>query len=142
MDALGRILKQHHLRLTDSRTEVFQALMNSEVPLTIAEITKACPHTNRTSVYRILETFHRLHIINTIHVGWKLHYELAEPFMPHHHHLYCTRCKNAIPLETPELEQLISYISRQHHFQVQHHHFELEGICQRCQASDRTDKRL
>ena len=138
MDALNAILKQHNLRLTDSRTEVFHALAQSEVPLTIADITKACPRTNRTSIYRILETFHQLHIIHTIHVGWKLHYELAEPFVPHHHHLYCTRCKNAIPLQTPELERLIGYISRQHQFQVQRHHFELEGICQRCSATDST----
>lgn len=133
MDALSDIFKQRKLRLTDSRKEVFRAIATSEVSLTIAEITKACPKTNRTSIYRILELFHQLRIINTIHVGWKLHYELAEPFVPHHHHLYCTRCKNAIPLQTPELEQLINYIGHRYHFQVQQHHFELEGICQRCQ---------
>lgn len=75
-------------------------------------------------VISYLELFHQLRIINTIHVGWKLHYELAEPFVPHHHHLYCTRCKNAIPLQTPELEQLINYIGHRYHFQVQQHHFE------------------
>ena len=138
MDTLRDIFRQADLRLTKSRCEVFMALESIDVPLTIAEIAKRCPNTNRTSIYRILETFHELHVINTIHIGWKVRYELAEPFIKHHHHLYCTRCHNAEPLETPELERLIALIGRRHHFRVERHHFELEGVCQACMAAGDT----
>ena len=72
MDTLRDIFRQADLRLTKSRCEVFTALESIDVPLTIAEIAKRCPNTNRTSIYRILETFHELHVINTIHIGWKV----------------------------------------------------------------------
>lgn len=134
MDILSDILKQAELRLTRPRQEVFEILYNSEIPLTATEIVKLCQRANRTSVYRVLETFHQLHMISTVHVGCKIHYELAEPFIKHHHHLYCTKCKNAIPLEVPELEQFINYLGRRYAFNVSHHHFELEGVCARCQA--------
>lgn len=134
MDKLANILKQAGLRLTESRKEVFQALKQSPVPLTITEIIKACPNTNRTSIYRILEMFHQIHIIDTVHISWKIHYELAEPFVTHHHHLYCTRCKNAIPIVSKELEQLVSRIEHQYNFQVFHHYFEIEGLCSDCRT--------
>lgn len=130
---LDELLKKHGLRLTKSRQQVFNALRESSIPLAIGDITKRCPQTDRTSVYRALLTFGNLRIVNVVHIGWKNYYELAEPFIPHHHHLYCIRCMNAIPIQTPELEQLINYLSKKYNFIVTDHHFELEGICQQCQ---------
>ena len=76
--------------------------------------------------------FDTLNIINTITIGWKNYYELAEPFIPHHHHLYCINCQNAEPIQSQELEKLIDLIGKKHNFIVTKHHFELEGICEKC----------
>ena len=137
---LDDLFKQHNLRLTKPRQQVFDALQKSDVPLTISDIAKKCKNINRTSVYRALVAFNDLKIISIVHVGWKNYYELAEPFIPHHHHLYCIRCQNATPIQTPELEQLISYLSRKYSFLVIDHHFELEGICQKCQQKQQLIK--
>ena len=137
---LDDLFKQHNLRLTKPRQQVFDALQKSDVPLTISDIAKKCKDINRTSVYRALVAFNDLKIINVVHVGWKNYYELAEPFIPHHHHLYCIRCQNAIPIQTPELEQLINYLSRKYSFLVIDHHFELEGICQKCRQKQQLAK--
>ncbi|QWQ31696.1 transcriptional repressor [Candidatus Minimicrobia vallesae] len=74
---------------------------NSDVPLTVGDIAKNCKNINRASIYRTLLMFDNLNIINTITIGWKNYYELAEPFIPHHHHLYCINCQNAEPIQSP-----------------------------------------
>ena len=113
---LSEIFEQHGFRLTKPRQQIFDILKNSEIPLTVGDIAKNCKNINRTSIYRTLIIFDRLKIINTIYIGWKNYYELAEPFIPHHHHLYCINCQNAEPIQSQELEQLIDYIGQKHSF--------------------------
>ena len=129
---LSEIFEQHGFRLTKPRQQIFDILKNSEIPLTIGDIAKNCKNINRTSIYRTIIIFDRLKIINTIYIGWKNYYELAEPFIPHHHHLYCINCQNAEPIQPKELEKLVDYIGKKYNFIVTKHHFELEGICEKC----------
>ena len=129
---LSEIFEQHGFRLTKPRQQIFDILKNSEIPLTVGDIAKNCKKINRTSIYRNLIIFDRIKIINTIYIGWKNYYELAEPFIPHHHHLYCINCQNAEPIQPKELEKLVDYIGKKYNFIVTKHHFELEGICEKC----------
>lgn len=129
---LSEIFEQHGFRLTKPRQQIFDILKNSEIPLTVGDIAKNCKNINRTSIYRTLIIFDRLKIINTIYIGWKNYYELAEPFIPHHHHLYCINCQNAEPIQPKELEKLVDYIGKKYNFIVTKHHFEIEGICEKC----------
>lgn len=129
---LSETFEQHGFRLTKPRQQIFDILKNSEIPLTVGDIAKNCKNINRTSIYRTLIIFDRLKIINTIYIGWKNYYELAEPFIPHHHHLYCINCQNAEPIQPKELEKLVDYIGKKYNFIVTKHHFELEGICEKC----------
>lgn len=129
---LSEIFEQHGFRLTKPRQQIFDILKNSEIPLTVGDIAKNCKNINRTSIYRTLVIFDRLKIISTIYIGWKNYYELAEPFTPHHHHLYCINCQNAEPIQPKELEKLVDYIGKKYNFIVTKHHFELEGICEKC----------
>ena len=129
---LSEIFEQHGLRLTKPRQQIFDILNNSEIPLTVGDIAKNCKNIIRTCIYRTLVIFDRLKIINTIYIGWKNYYELAEPFIPHHHHLYCINCQNAEPIQPKELEKLVDYIGKKYNFIVTKHHFELEGICEKC----------
>ena len=129
---LNEIFEHHNLRLTKPRQQVFDILRNSDVPLTVGDIAKNCKNINRASIYRTLMMFDNLNIINTITIGWKNYYELAEPFTPQHHHLYCINGQNAEPIQSQELEKLIDLMGKKHNFIVTKHHFELEGICGRC----------
>ena len=129
---LSETFELHGFRLTKPRQQIFDILKNSEIPLTVGDIAKNCKNINRTSIYRTLIIFDRLKIINTIYIGWKNYYELAEPFIPHHHHLYCINCQNAEPIQPKELEKLVDYIGKKYNFIVTKHHFELEGICEKC----------
>lgn len=101
--------------------------------MALAQLHAICQGIDRASVYRTLELFATLGIIEIIHIGWKKRYELAAPFKPHHHHLQCTRCGQLVDIKTPQLERLIHHIATQHGYQVTGHHFELSGICKTCQ---------
>lgn len=133
MDQLEKIFAKANLRLTKPRRTVFQLLQKVNAPITTGGIIQQCPQVDRTTIYRVLETFQKLGVITIVHVGWKNYYELADPFIPHHHHLYCQKCYNAVPLEDPEIEQFIQHIAHKYNFVAIDHHFELEGICRDCQ---------
>ena len=135
MEQLSEILKTANLRLTEPRKAVFSALHGSDIPLTASDIVRDCPGVNRASIYRIIDTFLSLSIITPIYVGQKPYYELAEPFLPHHHHLVCKNCKEAMPLQDAELEQFILRLGQKYHFDIANHYVEFEGYCDNCTKS-------
>lgn len=137
MEELEKLFRSHSLRLTEARRAVFQALEQVESPLYISEIIAACSSHNRTSVYRTLDTFTKLSIVETIATGWKQRYELSDLFRAHHHHLQCTRCGELVSIDTPGLEASISAIAQTHDYQLTSHHIELHGICNKCLRNER-----
>lgn len=106
-----------------------------DTSLFIHQIVNLCPLSNRTSVYRTLNLFATLGIIETITSGWKSRYELAGPFKPHHHHLHCTACRQLIQLDIPILEETIKSFADSHEYMLTGHHIELTGLCKKCQLS-------
>lgn len=132
MEQLETLLRTSGNRLTTPRQKVFAVLQQAAHPLSLQQLSLQCRGVDRTSIYRTLELYEQLHIIEIVHVGWKKRYELADPFKPHHHHLQCTNCHELIAIDTPELEQLIETIAEQHCYTITGHHFELQGICSRC----------
>lgn len=133
MEQLQTLLATNKLRLTSPRLAVFEALQQAEKPLYLHEINAACKQIDRTSVYRNLEQFSRLGIIEIIHTGWKKRYELASPYKPHHHHIQCTSCGELIAIDTPQLEGIIQDIATAYDHKLSSHHIELHGICSHCQ---------
>jgi Fe2+ or Zn2+ uptake regulation protein len=133
MERLETIFAQHSLRLTTPRKAVFLALEQSETPQFISRLVKTCPNIDRTSIYRTLELFSRLGIIEIIHTGFKKRYELAGPFKPHHHHLQCNVCGELVAIDTPRLEELVAATATANNYQLTSHHIELHGVCQNCQ---------
>lgn len=136
--SFAAILRRANLRLTKPRLAVFQALQTATVPLAITDIIKRCPGVDRATVYRVIETFQELDIVTTITVGWKQHYELAEPFVPHHHHLFCITCRNAQPMYDADLEAFIQALGDKYNFVATKHHVELEGMCAHCREKNTT----
>ena len=138
MEHLEKLLHSSGNRLTAPRQAVFEALQNATEPLSLAQLSEQVGQVDRTSIYRTLELYESLHIIEIVHVGWKKRYELASPFKPHHHHLQCTQCHELIELKTPELEQLIDQLAATHGYQLSSHHIELHGICPSCRSYSTT----
>ena len=135
MEQLATILSDHHLRSTAPRRAVFRALIETSKPLYLHEIIRTCETIDRTTIYRTLELYVSLGIVEIIHVGWKKRYELAEPFKPHHHHLQCTVCSELIAIDTPRLEEYIETTAMRYGYQLTGHHIELRGICMTCRKN-------
>lgn len=132
MDEFEAILKKNQIKITKPRLEVFSILNSLDEPASIKEISKNTKVAERTSIYRTLELFTRLKIVEIINIGWKQHYELAEPFRSHHHHLICNNCGRIVKIEQPKLEAIINSISDEYNYSTVTHHVELRGICQDC----------
>lgn len=88
---------------------------------------------DRASVYRAVELFEKLGIVQRLNTGWKYKIELTDKFSAHHHHLTCVQCGRTIALKESELEQFIDDIARGHGFVPEAHQIEIQGRCRDCQ---------
>ncbi len=127
------ILKNNQQSVTKARLSVFEALLGQE-PLDMHTLVARVPKTDRASVYRAVELFERLDIVQRLHTGWKYKLELTDKFTAHHHHLTCINCGRTIPMNEAELERVIEDLAKAHHFRPTAHQIELQGYCHRCSA--------
>lgn len=135
LQQLQSTLKQHGQSLTEPRQAVFNALLGHE-PQSMRQLAGACPHINRSSVYRTVALFERLGIVQRLQIGWKYKLELTETFSYHHHHLTCLHCGRIIAFdETPELAVSLRQIARANGFQMESHQLEIQGLCDRCRPA-------
>ncbi len=130
---LVKLLSEHKYRITMPRRRVFNALKNSHKPLSIVELATILSATVDTvSVYRTIDLFIKLGIVTAITHGWKQRYELAAPFLPHHHHLVCRKCEIAIEVNSRRIEELIASIASEQSFVASDHVLEINGLCYNC----------
>ena len=135
LDRLQTTLKSSGCSFTLPRRTVFEKLAKNQSPMTTAALAEACaPDIDRATVYRTVELFERLGIINRMWHGFKSQIELSEIFTPHHHHAVCQQCGTSIDLVNQELEKLLASIAKQHNFLALSHVIELSGYCTSCQT--------
>ncbi len=129
----SRTLKSSGYSLTKPRQEVFE-LLNGKEPQSMNELYKAlAPSHDRASLYRTINLFERLGIVQRVNSGWKYKLELTDIFMHHHHHLTCLKCGRIIVFkEDQQLEELINKIAKDNIFVAQKHQMEIQGICDIC----------
>jgi len=126
-------LKTAHYSATKPRIAVFSALA-SRGPLSVGALAQHLAETvDRATVYRTVELFEKLGIVNRIWHGFKHQVELSEIFTPHHHHALCQSCGRTIDIASPELEATLAKLAKSQHFLALSHSVELLGYCQKCQ---------
>lgn len=132
---LKETLKQHGYSMTAARKTVFLAMLDKE-PLTMNSLTKLTGSSiNRSSLYRTIELFEQLGIVERLQIGWKYKLELSDSFAAHHHHLTCVQCGRVESFEESstiafELKQL----AMERNFTETGHQLEIRGICHACQV--------
>lgn len=132
---LTTTLKQQGYSVTDARKTVFLALLDKE-PQTINELTKATADSlNRASLYRVIELFEQLGIVQRLQIGWKYKLELSDSFAAHHHHMSCITCGRVQPFEeSAVIEFELKQLAQERGFQETGHQLEVRGVCQNCQT--------
>lgn len=131
-DNFKELLLKSGNRVTQPRLALYRLLKEQSSPLSLAQINKKASAIERTSIYRTLQLFQDLHIVNVIPHGWKQRYELADPFMPHHHHIICEWCGGVTEIASDKIETLVETISNEEGFKARLHHFEIRGTCGAC----------
>jgi len=88
---------------------------------------------DRASLYRTIDLFEKLGIVQRIYIGWKYKIELSDAFVHHHHHISCLGCGKIVAItEENEIERLIHDLAAKHGFTAENHQLEVRGYCQRC----------
>lgn len=88
IEAFKSLLKQNGQSVTRARLTVFKALLGQE-PMGMTSLAGRTEDIDRASVYRAVELFERLGIVQRLNTGWKYKLELSDKFNDHHHHLAC-----------------------------------------------------
>jgi Fur family ferric uptake transcriptional regulator len=130
---LKSTLARSDASLTSPRLIVFKLLDQSQ-PQSMADLVKASKgQLDRASLYRTINLFEELGIVNRISIGFKYKLELSDNFNHHHHHLTCVSCGRIINTEEDErLESLITQLAKKHNFHLSSHQLEIQGLCQNC----------
>lgn len=133
------LLLSQHLRragysTTAPRKHVFDALLHQEPMQMSALIQKLAGNVDRASVYRTIDLFEALNIVQRLTIGWKYKIELSDSFHEHHHHMSCNKCGVLISIDgDSHIEQDIADIAYKHGFALSSHQLEIQGICNNCQ---------
>jgi Fur family transcriptional regulator, ferric uptake regulator len=133
-DIFTNLLKSAGFSVTTARLTVFEAFLAHHDPMSMGELVAKTPGVDRASVYRAVELFEQLRIIQRITTGWKYKLELSDRFTEHHHHLTCVRCERIIKINEHELEQFIDDVAKRAHFTPTAHQIEIQGVCEDCAA--------
>ena len=139
-DAIPRLLARRGYRITGPRRAVLDALATSQEPRTVAQLHRSLggERVNLVSVYRTVKLLCDVGLLRATDAAQgQRRYELAEPFMAHHHHLICRRCGQIEDLEGCLLEpdvlvRLGRRVRQSHRFRVTDHELRFFGICRRC----------
>lgn len=129
-------LKNSRNSVTRTRKSVFEALLQKE-PQSISELHQALKNKlDRASLYRTIDLFERLGIVQRLQIGWKYKIELSDTYNYHHHHITCSKCAMTIPVrEDLTLEASIKSLAKEYGFNNVSHQLEIRGMCQNCQKS-------
>jgi Fur family ferric uptake transcriptional regulator len=127
------ILREHGARNTAQKRQIFRYLLKTDANVSAARIAEKNPNINKSTVYRILESFTAQRIVKIVPRGFKVLYELGEDFNQHHHHITCEKCGRSVALHSDEMEKMIKNISLNVGMRPTRHYIELYGICWTCQ---------
>lgn len=88
---------------------------------------------DRATIYRTIDLFEQLGIVNRLNIGWKYKVELSDMFADHHHHFHCTNCGTTFPLPaSPMLETMIDTVAGKSGYSPRGHQLEIYGLCSGC----------
>lgn len=132
--SLRRELHERGLRMTPQRQLVLDAvreLVHATPEQVCAEVQRAAPAVNITTIYRTLDLLERLGLVRHTHLG---HGAPSYSAQEHQHvHLVCHRCGEVQEAPTALLEELAERLRLASGFRLDASHLALSGLCRSCE---------
>jgi Fur family transcriptional regulator, ferric uptake regulator len=133
---LRRTLHQRGLRMTPQRQLVLDAVraLGHATPEQIcAQVQRAAPAVNITTVYRTLDLMERIGLVRHTHLG---HGAPTYSEQDHRHvHLVCHSCGAVTETPTDLMDDLADRLRTETDFELDPSHVALSGICRACRDS-------
>ena len=122
-----KTLRSNGYKITPNRKNVLNVLMNNKRPLTLNDIQRLCKKTDFAAIYRVMNLFSSLGIVNEVKLLDKqVHYELMEG--DHHHHVICQVCGKIDRIDLC----IVSKAQKLTQYKITSHTLEFKGICPDC----------
>lgn len=132
LDRFKQLLRDNGYFVTTPRLRLFGNLQ-AHPALTMKELIKLTAKHDQATIYRNVDLFEKLGIINRLRLGWNTKIELGDLFRHHHHHIACTQCNKIWALnEDPIIEEQIEKAARTKGFRPTDHQLQIRGLCQDC----------
>ena len=94
---------------------------------------KKQPRLSLSTVYRTLQLFKELGLVEEHHFDEAHHhYEAKSPV--EHHHLVCLSCGKIIEFECPQSKRIKQDVGSDYGFHILHAEVRLEGLCSECRG--------
>ena len=123
-------------RSTEQRQLIQEILQHADGHLDADEIYQQArqrsPSISLSTVYRNLQVFKELGLVEEHQFGSRRYYEPA--LRTKHHHLICLGCGRVFEFKCPSTERLKSRISKEEGFRVTEAEVRLAGYCPECQG--------
>ncbi len=128
----NELLKKNGASITSQRGTIFETIYVNQ-PISAVDLVKLMQNeVDRVSVYRTINLFLKLGIVQRINNGTSYLLELTDMFSHHHHHLICSLCGSITNINETELEGFIKNLSYKKKFIPMAHQIEIQGYCFKC----------
>jgi Fe2+ or Zn2+ uptake regulation protein len=123
------------LRATNQRALILEVIRKGQGHLDAEEVhhraQKKIPRLNLSTVYRNLQTFKRLGLVEELHLDEAHHhYEIKPPTK--HHHLICLGCGQVIEFEYPLARLVKKSVAEARDFDITGSEVRIMGYCPKC----------
>ena len=98
----------------------------------------ADPGVPLSTVYRNLQLFKKMGLVDEYHFAEEHHHYEAKP-STRHQHLICLKCGEIVEFNLPLDRQLKDEIGKQYGFEVSDIQVNLKGLCSKCSQEQKKD---
>ena len=130
----AELLREYGYSITAPRKIVFEILYSYGLQ-SMNQLIHRAKIVDRASIYRTVDILEKVGAINRIPQGFKYKIELSEMFLPHHHHIVCTKCGKQSDIEQTLLEEQLEKLATDNNYHLTSHRVELLGTCSACSGS-------
>ena len=133
---VGKRLESHNQVLNINKSIILEILFENSEHLSVDDIillskTKESNKLSVTTIYRILNVFETLGIIDSIIVDDKKRYELSY-FKQPHYHLYCQNCHKISEFESLDIHDKFLQNLKSEGFKPTNFNVIINGVCKQC----------